>query len=447
MNGSTQTVEAPLEAERGNERAAAAPPQRLVLVCQLFYPELVSTGQTLTELGEELARRGVDLTVVASQPIIVRRDERIAPRIVHEGITVIRTWSTRFPKTNFLGKVVNQVTFFLTSALHVLSQESDAQLLILTNPPYLPLLGWLCHFLRGQSFGLILFDIMPEQAELLNFVRPDGWMARLWRKVNRLSYLRCAYAVVLSRDMLVGALENADVAGTPQEAECRARTHIIHVWSDDRMIEPKSKAESSEAKRLGVVNRFVVQYSGNHGRFHDIETLLEIARLLREESGIIFQFIGEGQKKNLVSRFKKQHGLENVFESSYCAKELLGESLTMSDLGVVAQMPGQERVCYPSKLLGIMAAGRPAFAICTTTCEMARMIDEQGLGFIVENGDADRGAELIRGAARDPAAVDAMGRNARRYLQDHFTLRSAAERYFDLITKPSPELAKATSYE
>jgi glycosyltransferase involved in cell wall biosynthesis len=225
--------------------------------------------------------------------------------------------------------------------------------------------------------------------------------------------------VVLSRDMLAGALENADVAGTPLEAECRARTHIIHVWSDDRMIEPKAKEESSEAKRLGVVDRFVVQYSGNHGRFHDIETLLEIARLLREESGIVFQFIGEGQKKSLVSKFKQQHRLENVFESSYCAKELLGESLAMSDLGVVAQMPGQERVCYPSKLLGIMAAGRPAFAICVPTCEMARMIEEHSLGFVIQNGDAGRGAELIRQAARDTTAVAAMGCNARQYLQDH----------------------------
>jgi len=419
--------------------AGNAVPPRLILVCQLFYPELVSTGQTLTELAEELARRGVEIKVVAGQPTVVRRNEHIAPHIVHEGISIIRTWSTRFPKTNFLGKLINQVTFFITSTLHILWKDRSAQLLILTNPPYLPLLGWFCHFLRRQSFGLILFDIMPEQAELLNFVRPGGCIARLWRRANRLSYLRCAYAVVLSRDMLVGALENAGVAGTARDADCRARTHIIHVWSDDRMIQPKSKEESAEARRFGVVDRFVVQYSGNHGRFHDIETLLEMARLLREENGIVFQFIGEGQKKSLVSRFKQQHRLENVFESSYCAKELLGESLAMSDLGVIAQLSGQERVCYPSKLLGIMAAGRPVLAICAPTCEMARMIQEHSLGFVVENGNAKGGAELIRKAARDTSILGAMGRNARRHLQAHFTLQSAAERYFDLITKTTQD--------
>jgi glycosyltransferase involved in cell wall biosynthesis len=211
------------------------------------------------------------------------------------------------------------------------------------------------------------------------------------------------------------------------------------------MIEPKAKEKSSEAQRLGVVDRFVVQYSGNHGRFHDIETLLEIARLLRDDPGILFQFIGEGQKKSLVSHFRQRHQLENIFESSYCAKELLSESLAMSDLGVVAQMPGQERVCYPSKLLGIMAAGRPTLAICTPACEMAQMIEEHRLGFVIGNGDPERGAKLIRQAARDSAGVAAMGHNARRYLQDHFTLSSAAERYFDLITKTNRQSMKSTT--
>jgi glycosyltransferase involved in cell wall biosynthesis len=186
-----------------------------------------------------------------------------------------------------------------------------------------------------------------------------------------------------------------------------------------------------------VLDRFVVQYSGNHARFHDIETLLEIARLLRDEESILFQFIGEGQKKQMVARFREAHELRNISESGYCKKEVLADSLAMSDLGVVAQLPGQERVCYPSKLLGIMAAGRPVFAICVPTCEMARMIKEQDLGYVVANGDAASGAEMIRDALSDPAAMARKGRNSHRYLLNHFTLARAAEQYIDLISQTS----------
>ena len=162
--------------------------------------------------------------------------------------------------------------------------------------------------------------------------------------------------------MLEGALQNANLLGTSKEAPTRAKTHVIHVWSDDRVILPQPKSASTEAVRLGVRERFVVQYSGNHGRFHDLESLLNLAGSFKADDGFVFQFIGEGQKKKLVKERLASH--PHFYSSSYVAKELLMDSLAMADLGVVAQMPGQERVCYPSKLLGIMAAGRATLAIC-----------------------------------------------------------------------------------
>ena len=416
-------------------RSEMRPGPKVVLVCQLFYPELVNTGQTLTELAEELSDLGIDLTIVASQPTVIKGAESVPRRLQHHGMRIFRTWSTRFPKTAFLGKLLNQLSFFVTSVAHVLFHQRDAQLLILTNPPYLPLLGWFCHLIRRQPFGLLLFDIMPEQAELLQFVKPGGLIARLWRHLNRISYLRATYVIVLSRDMLNGAIENANLAGTSEESECVRKTRIIHVWSDDRIIQPMAKSDSSEAYRLDVAGKFVVQYSGNHGRFHDIESVLEIARLLRDRSDIVFQFIGEGQKKRLVAHYRQRHGLRNIYESSYCPKELLSDSLAMADLGVVAQLPGQERVCYPSKLLGIMAAGRATLAICTPDCEMARMLKTNLLGFVVPNRNAEEGARVIVAAAGQQEKLAAMGVNARNYLRENFSLRSAANGYLDLIRR------------
>lgn len=412
-------------------------PRRLVVVCQLFYPELISTGQTLTELVEELAARGLPITVIAGQPTVVAGTPAVPPLIEHRGITIRRTWSTRFRKTRTLGKLCNISTFFLSAMWEVLRHQRDAQLLLLTNPPYLPMLGWLCHWLRRQTFGVILFDIMPEQAELLSFIKPGGLVARLWRRVNRLWYRRAAYAVVLSRDMLEGAIQNANLAGTAAEAACRAKTSLIHVWSDDRLICPTPKSESREARRLGVGDRFVVQYSGNHGRFHDIETLLGIVRPLANDERFAFQFVGEGQKKALVDSYVRAESPKAVYASSYVPKELLADSLAMADLGVVAQMPGQEKVCYPSKLLGIMAAGRGVLAICPPDCEMARMIREHELGWVVANGDVAAGRQALLEAQADPARVARMGANAARLLREKFTLALAADAYYKLIQQHS----------
>jgi glycosyltransferase involved in cell wall biosynthesis len=406
----------------------------LVIVCQVFYPELVSTGQTLTELVEELAVAGLKITVIAAQPTLLPGSRKVNRVLKHQGITILRTWSTRLPKTSFPGKLLNLTTFFASASLMVLFKYRYTQLLLLTNPPYLPLLGWLCNKLRRQPFGVILFDIMPEQAELLEFIRPDGIIARTWRWFNGLWYRKAAYTVVLSPDMLEGAIKNAGLLGSADETAARAKTQTIHVWSDDRMIVPRPKSSSTEASRLGVQEKLVVQYSGNHGRFHDIETLLALARSFQSVDSIIFQFIGEGQKKKLVDEQESSTTRSLLYSSSYVRKELLVDSLTMADVGVVAQMPGQERVCYPSKLLGIMAAGRPVLAICPLNCDMARMIREQEIGYVIANGDVAAGRRALLDAKANPARLHHMGRNASRYLREHFTLAQAAGAYLKIIS-------------
>lgn len=418
----------------GSMKASDNSKPDLVIVCQVFYPELVSTGQTLTELAEELAAQGLKIVVIAAQPTLLPGSRKV-PRILHhQGLSIRRTWSTRLPKTSFLGKLANLTTFFFSACLTVLLKYRNSHLLLLTNPPYLPLLGWLCHVIWRQRFGVLLFDIMPEQAEMLDFIKRNGLLARAWRRFNALWYGKAAYAVVLSPDMLEGAMDNANLRGTAGESDARAKTRVIHVWSDDRVIAPRAKATSTEAARLQALNRFVVQYSGNHGRFHDIETLLDLADSFAPGDGFVFQFIGEGQKKRLVDQRLASKPRPHIYSSSYVPKELLADSLAMADIGVVAQLPGQERVCYPSKLLGIMAAGKATLAICQPHCAMGRMIRDQEIGFVVSNGDVAAARQVLLAAKSNPAVLQLMGENASRYLRDHFTLAQAAKAYLDVIS-------------
>jgi glycosyltransferase involved in cell wall biosynthesis len=251
--------------------------------------------------------------------------------------------------------------------------------------------------------------------------------------------------VVLSRDMLEGAMRNANLLATPDETECRAKTHIIHVWSDDRLINPVPKSASHEAHRLGVLDRFVVQYSGNHGRFHDIETFLGIAKTFANDTRFALQFIGEGQKKAMVDGYIKTEHPRAIYASTYVPKEMLADSLAMADLGVVALMSGQERVCYPSKLLGVMAAGRAILAICPPDCEMGRMIREHELGWVVANGDIEGGHQAVLEAQADKRRVARMGENAARLLRERFTLAQAADAYWALITGHAPWGSKSSA--
>ncbi len=407
----------------------------LRIVSQLFYPEMVSSGQALTELAEELTSYGLKIKVIAAQPTILENSKVVAKRIDYKGIHIVRTWSTRFPKLSFIGKFINLITFFITASFDILINDRKVPLLLVTNPPYMSMIGWLNNVLYGTKYGVLLFDIMPEQAELLNIVKPGGFIAKLWRKINKLCYIRASYAVVLSKDMFEGAISNADLVGTKYEKDCRSKTKIIHVWTDDRVIKPKSKSESVFAKNLNITDKLVIQYSGNHGRFHDIESILEIAHTLSRETRIMFQFIGEGYKKKNVINFKNEKNLENIYINTYVPKYQLQDSLAMADIGIIAQLPMQERVCYPSKLLGIMSSGRPVLAICSPTSDMAKMIVDNDIGFVIENRDIESAVNVLTSCLQNPDMLLKKGENAFNYLNKNFTLKSAAEMYFLLINK------------
>lgn len=405
----------------------------LRIVSQPFYPEMVSSGQALTELAEELTTYGLKIKVIASQPTILENSKIVPKKIEYKGIHIVRTWSTRLPKLSFIGKFINLLTFFISASFEILLYDRKVPLLLVTNPPYMAIIGWINNLLFKTKYGILLFDIMPEQAELLEIVKKNGLISKLWRKANQLCYIRASYAVVLSKDMFEGAISNANLIGHKFENECRKKTHIIHVWSDDRIIKPKSKAESDAAKRFGVTNKLVLQYSGNHGRFHDIESILKLAEIYSNDERVVFQFIGEGFKKKLVTQFKEEKNLLNLHIYSYVNKEELQDSLAMADLGIIAQLPAQERVCYPSKLLGIMSAGKPVLAFCSPESEMAKMISEQDMGFVIKNGDIQSAVNVINDCLNNPDLLFNKGINSYKVLKNNFTLDSAAKKYYSLF--------------
>ncbi|MCC7159091.1 MAG: hypothetical protein IT281_06110, partial [Ignavibacteria bacterium] len=130
-----------------------------------------------------------------------------------------------------------------------------------------------------------------------------------------------------------------------------------------------------------------------------------------------------------------ENHLDNIYTSTYVPKEQLQDSLAMADIGVIAQLPQQEKVCYPSKLLGIMSSGRPVLAICSPKSDMARMIVENDLGFVIENGDTQSALKVLNSCLDHPEILKSKGTNAFNYLNKNFTLKSASEKYFSLINQ------------
>ncbi|NBV42228.1 glycosyltransferase WbuB [bacterium] len=403
-------------------------PPKLLIFCQLFYPELVSTGLTVTELAEALTDRGVAVSVVCGPPTIMDQTSYLPRVIDYRGIHIERVKGTRYPKLSFWGKLVNHLTFAFGVARYLISRPINSPILVITNPPFLGFVCALVSLVKRIKFIYLVFDVYPETAVQAGVLSETGTLTRLWNWANQLVYRRAAKIVVIGRCM-------AERVGSGLSEKDRQKITKIHVWSDDaNIVTGKSGAEKKFREKWGLGDRLVIGYSGNLGRFHELNSLIAAACILKDRDDIQFVIVGEGHQKADLESEARRNGLKNVQFHTYVEREDLGQLLASFDVGVVTLKSGQEGLSVPSKTFGLMAAGLPILGIVPEASEIARIIHEHACGWVIKPGDVNEIVEKICFAAGHRDRLAELGQNSQSAVAAHYTLGAAADAYVKLIT-------------
>jgi len=409
---------------------------KVLMLCQLFYPELVSTGQTLTELAESLSDLGAEVQVCCGPPTIINEQTKAPKDYDHKGISVHRVWGTTFPKLSTIGKLVNQVTFAVSAFFFLLFRKIDRPVLVVTNPPFLGAICVVLKRIKRLRFIYLVFDVYPDTAINLGMLIRDGWIAKAWECLNKSIMRSCDAFIVIGRCM-AGVIRNK--VPDKEKELIRQKEHVIHVWADNRNIQP-SKVDKPNpfVKKWNLNGKFVLGYSGNMGRFHDIETIAEAAKKMKEDGHFRFLFIGEGFKKKWLIQYIKENGLTNCIVDTYVPREDLPLLLNSFDLGLVSLSKGQEGLSVPSKTFGLLSAGVPVVAIMNKDAEIALVIEEESCGIVVPPGDPAALVETIFTLEKDRERLAEMRRNARNAVDSKYSLEKAARTYFELISQFMP---------
>lgn len=403
---------------------------KLLVLCQLFYPELVSTGQTLTELCEELANDGIDIEVVCGQPTVINRGQKVAKHIKHKDIKIRRVWGTSFPKLNLIGRIINQLTFAISVFFYLLLHRPQKTILVLTNPPFLAFTCAILKTLRlGPSYIYLIFDVYPDTAVKLDVLKENGLLSRIWERLNAFVFRQASAIVVIGRCMQDVIKQKAKKFGLKLDD----KLHHISVWSDDKLISSASEQENPLRKKWNLEGKFVVGYFGNMGRFHDVKTIIEAAEIMKDEDNMCFLFVGEGYKKQATMEYATRHNLQNCQFHTYVAREDLGHLMHLADVGIVSLLEGQEGLSVPSKAFGLMAAGVPIVAVMSAKSEVARIVREESCGTLVKPGEKKVLANSILQLYNDRAQLEQMSTNASRAINEKYNLSKVSRRYFDLI--------------
>jgi glycosyltransferase involved in cell wall biosynthesis len=316
------------------------------------------------------------------------------------------------------------VSYFASAAIASLRADRPDVVVSLTDPPIIGLAArWTARRL-GARFVFLCEDVFPEVAALLeDFHNP--LVNRALDRTNRY-LLREADAIVALGDCMRGRL----VGGKGADP---ARTHVIHNWADCEAIVPGDK-DNAFTRAHGLGDRFVLMHSGNVGMSQNLDALIAAADRLRSIERLAILIVGNGSMRDALQRDADGRGLTNVRFLGYQPKAALHESFAAADAFLVSLKAGIEGYIVPSKVYGILAAGRPYIAAVDPACEAAVIAQKYRCGLAAAPGDPDDLARQIHALLGDPAGAIAMGANARRAALQ-FDRRVAVQAYFDLLTR------------
>lgn len=402
-------------------------PISLCVLTQFFPPDYAPTGQLIDELTQALCQQGIKVEVFSGQPEYAFRSDSAPSLEWRNCVRIRRSRTTQLWPQRIRGKAINGLLFFIRAALHLLKARRHSNMVLLTTaPPFLPILGLFAHVFLKLPYVCLIYDLYPDIAINLGVVPPNHWIARFWQTLNRQVWRKAEAIIVLSTSMKQRIANHCP--------EVIDKISVIHSWANPQWIVPIPKQKNWFAWKHDLVDCFSVLYSGNMGRCHDLDTILETVKQLKDDP-ILFVFIGGGSRRIEFIEEVKRLKLSNCLFLPYQDKEVLPYSLTACDLSLVSVSPEMEELVAPSKLYSALSAGRPVAAICPKNSYLHQLITEANCGAMFDNGDSQGLAQFIRFLTKNDQEVERMGTNGRRYLKSNFAPEIITEQYFEVLQR------------
>lgn len=390
---------------------------RLIFINRHYWPDESATSQMLSDLAEALSERGFEVTVIAGQA-----QPRLPSAEIRRGVRIVRIGPSLGNRADLLWRSLASLAFLAAAAVHLFVhvRRGDA-VIALTDPP---LLAPLMHPLIALRGGRLIHwwqDVYPEVAARLGVLRAGGWLHRGLRACRNAS-LRRADSVAISE----GMTRHLRAA----EPRTRAVT-VIPNWSPDWTSD--AKAVARWRREQGFDNCVLFIYSGNLGRAHEFTTLLNAAERLREHPGLRVLIIGDGAQIMTLRHEAERRQLRNWNFLPFQPRPQLALTLAAADVHIASLNPSMESLIFPSKIQGILSAGRPCLFIGDDLGEAATLLRSAQCGIAVRLGDVAGLEQQMRHLVGDAAERRRLGHNARRLYEQQFTPGHAVTAWEQLL--------------
>jgi glycosyltransferase involved in cell wall biosynthesis len=393
---------------------------RILVLNQYYRPGVEATANLLADLCEGLADE-YDVTVVTGR---IRGKEGLPTDEILNGVRVLRTRSTAYDRAELHHRALNYLTYLGDSLLRGLTLKRPDLVVCMTDPPIVGALAVQVARRYRAPLLVISQDVFPEIATELGRLTNRRLISTLRRLVGY--YLARADHIVAigdrMRERLIAKGARAD------------RVTVIPNWVDTEAIRPLPQ-DNTWARDHRLANFFLVMHSGNVGHAQNLDNLVFASTFLRDLEDLWFPIVGFGARHMEVSALAERLEANRVFFLPYQPRETLAESLSSADVHYVGLAKGLSGYVVPSRIYGILAAGRPVVVAADADSETARLVESVGCGVVVPPDRPELIAAALRDAYDGKLDLDGMGKRGRAWVEREGGRAVAIERYRRLIAE------------
>ena len=391
------------------------PRPRLLVLNQYYAPGLEATAQLLAQLCESIAAEW-EVRVITGR---IRFQEDEPDHELRNGVEVIRVHSTAYDRAPLVRRATNYFTYLASALRRALTTPVPDVVLCMTDPP---LVGNVAHLVARRfrrPLVIVSQDVFPEIAIQVQRLENPIALAVLRRLITR--SLRSADRIVAIGPVMRTRLIDK---GAPP-----AKTVVIPNWVDVNEIAPQAK-DNDWARAHGLVDRFVVMHAGNVGHAQNLDVLLRATALLRDLDQLEVVIVGTGARRaHTVELAERLEIDDRVRFLEYQDRERLPKVLAAADVHFVGLPRGLAGYIVPSRVNGILAAGRPILAAVDEESETADVIRRAQCGTTVAPDNLPSVAAVLRDMVTGKIDLAGQGANARRFAERELSLEGAVSAY------------------
>jgi colanic acid biosynthesis glycosyl transferase WcaI len=395
-----------------------------------YSPELIGIGRYTGKLGSWLANRGHQVTVLAAPPYYPQWHIPSSYRGKGwwrewiNGVEVLR--APLYVPAKVTGK---------KRLLHELSFGASC----LFWWPYLFRRRWdvvlaICPLLQSGIFPALL-SYYRKIPFIFHFQDLQLDMAREMGIINNsllLILIKQLEQYLLSNAEAVTTISQAMSVKLKNKGVSTNRLYLFPNWADLEQICP-SNSFNTLRREIGLENTITILYSGNIAEKQGIEIILEAAKITKQNNRIRFIIAGEGAARIRLQSLAKKQNLDNLIFKPIQSEKRFPLLLAAGDIHLVVQKAKAADLVMPSKLVNILAAGRPFIATAQPQTELGKVTQESQAGLLVPPEDASALAQAILKLSEYDDLRKQMGDRARKYAESHLNREIILRQFESLL--------------